>query len=78
MPVFDIKQEESKEIAKATFEKKEDYKVVTLKSDPQKKERLLHTIQSDRLVKNGKAEYVKGKKLETREVETVVTEIKKE
>jgi hypothetical protein len=78
MPQFDIKQDESKEIAKATFEKKDDYKVVTLKSDPQKKERLLHIIQADRLIKNGKAELVKGKKLETREVETVVTEIKKE
>lgn len=78
MPIFDIKQESSKEVAKATFEKKEDYKVVTLNSDPQKKERLLHVIQADRLIKNGKAELVKGKKLEAREVETVVTEIKKD
>lgn len=78
MPVFDIKQEESKEVAKATFEKKEDYKVVVLVKDPQKKERLLHVIQADRLIKNGKAEAVKGKKLETREVETVVTVEKKD
>lgn len=78
MPQFDIKQEDSKEIAKATFEKKEDYKVVTLNNDPRGKERLLHVIQADRLIKNGKATAVKGKKLETREVETVVTEIKKE
>ncbi len=78
MPIFDIKQEDSKEVAKATFEKKEDYKVVTLNNDPQKKERLLHVIQADRLIKNGKAEVVKGKKLEAREDETVVTEIKKD
>lgn len=73
MPIFDIKQKESKEIAKATFEKKEDYKVVTLNNDPQGKERLLHKIQADRLIANKKAIEVKGSKLEAREVETVVT-----
>lgn len=78
MPVFDIKQKESKEIAKATFEKKEDYKVVTLNSDPQKKERLLHVIQADRLIANKKATEVKGAKLDVREVETVVTTVKQD
>ena len=78
MPIFDIKQEESKEVSKATFDKKEDYKIVTLNNDPQKKERLLHKIQANILIANKKATEVKGKKLETREVETVVTEIKKE
>lgn len=73
MPQFDIKQEESKEIAKATFDKKEDYKVVTLNNDPTKTKRLLHVIQADRLIANKKATEVKGSKLETREVETVVT-----
>jgi len=78
MPIFDIKQKESEEVAKATFDKKEDFKVVTLTSDPQKKPRLLHTIQADRLIKNKKAELVKDAKLEQREVETVVTPIKAE
>ena len=78
MPQFDIKQEESKEAGRATFEKKEDYKIVTLNNDPQKKERLLHKIQADKLIAIKKATEVKGKKLDTREVETVVTEIKKD
>lgn len=78
MPAFDIKQKDSKEIAKATFEKKEDYKVVTLNNDPQKKERLLHVIQADRLIANKKATEVKGSKLEVREVEVVVTEVKQD
>lgn len=78
MPLFDIKQKESQEIAKATFDKKDDYKVVTLNNDPTKKERLLHKIQADRLIAKKKATEVKGAKLEEREVETVVTTIKPE
>lgn len=78
MPIFEIKQKESKEVARATFDKKEDYKVVTLNSDAQKRERLLHVIQADRLIANKKATEVKGAKLEAREVETVVTPIKAE
>lgn len=77
MPVYDIKQGESKEIAKATFDKKEDYKVVFLNSDATKKPRLLHSLQADRLIKNGRATLVKDAKLELREVETVVTTEKK-
>jgi hypothetical protein len=78
MPGFDIKQKEPKEIAKATFEKKEDYKVVILNSDVQKKERLLHVIQADRLIANKKATEVKDAKLDTREVETVATPVKQD
>lgn len=78
MPIFDIKQKESQEVAKATFDKKEDYKVVYLNSDPTKKERLLHKIQAERLIANKKATEVKTAKLEEREVETVVTTIKAE
>lgn len=77
MPIFDIKQGESKVVAKATFEKKEDYKVVYLNSDETKKPRLLHVLQADRLIKNKKATEVKDAKLEQREVETVVTEVPK-
>jgi len=73
MPKFDIKQKESIEVAKATFDKKEDYKVVTLTNDPLKKERLLHKIQADRLIANKKATEVKGSKLDEREVEAVIT-----
>ena len=77
MPKFDIKQDEPKEIAKATFEKREDYKVVTLNNDPTGKPRQLHVIQADRLIKNKKAKEVDGVKFEEREVETVVTPVKK-
>jgi len=73
MPTFDIKQKDSVEVAKATFDKKEDYKVVYLNGDETKRPRLLHVIQADRLIKNKKATEVKDAKLETREVETVVT-----
>jgi hypothetical protein len=73
MPIFDIKQEESKEIAKATFDKKEDYKVVYLNSDPAKKPRLLHKLQANRLIASKKATEVKDAKLEPREVETIVS-----
>lgn len=73
MPQFDIKAKESKEVAKATFNKASDYKVVTLNSDPRGTPRLLHKIQADRLIAKGKASLVKDAKLETREVETVVT-----
>lgn len=76
MPVFDIKQKESKEINKATFGKKEDYKVVVLNNDPMKTERVLHVIQADRLIANKKATEVKNAKLETREVLTTVVPIK--
>lgn len=73
MPIYDIKQEESKEVAKATFEKKEDYMVVTLNSDVTGKHRLLHVIQAKRLIANKKATAVKDAKLDVRETETVVT-----
>lgn len=78
MPIFDIKEAESKEVAKATFDKKEDYKVVFLNSDATKKPRLLHVLQANRLIKNKKATEVKDAKLETREVETVVTTVKED
>ena len=74
MPIFDIKQGKSEQVDKATFDKKEDYKVVYLNSDATKKSRLLHVLQADRLIKNKKATEVKDAKLEQREVETVVTE----
>lgn len=75
MPIFEIEKQKSKEGEKitATFGKKEDHKVVILNNDPRKKERLLHKTQADRLIKNGKATHVKDAKLQTREVETVVT-----
>lgn len=77
MPKFDITQKESKEIAKATFDKKEDYMVVTLNSDATKKPRLLHKIQAERLIANKKATAVKDANLEERDTEAVVTVEKK-
>ena len=77
MPKFETKQEKSVEVAKATFEKASDYKVVTLVKDPQKKQRVLHKIQAERLIKAKKAVEVKDVDLTEREVETVVTVEKK-
>lgn len=62
MPKFELKEEKAVVGQKATFNKESDYKVVTLNSDPTNKERLLHVIQADRLIKNGKAKEVKGAK----------------
>ena len=88
MPKFDIKQKDSVEVAKATFDKKEDFMVVRLltksKDDKGKEtmvegsDKLLHVIQAKRLISKGKAVEVKGSKLEEREVEAVVTPEKAE
>ena len=69
MPKFDIKQEESKEIAKATFHKESNYKVVTLNVDKSAKQHVLHVIQADELIKNKQATEVKDAKLESRDIE---------
>lgn len=77
MPIFEIKEQESQEVAKATFDKETDYKVVYLNNDPTKKPRLLHKIQADRMIANKKATLVKDADLDKREIETVVTVEKK-
>ena len=78
MPKFDIKQEESKEIAKATFHKESDYKVVTLNADKSAKQHVLHVIQADELIKNKQATEVKDAKLESRDIEHLTeTPVKK-
>jgi hypothetical protein len=69
MPVYNIEPKKSVEVARATFHKESDYKVVTLNSDKTKKQRLLHVIQADRLIKNKKATEVKNANLEGRDVE---------
>lgn len=76
MPIFDIKQKESEQIAKATFDKKDDYMVISLVNDPLKKPRLVHKIQGERMIGNKKAVAVKDAKLQEREVETIVTTVK--
>lgn len=53
MPQFKIKEKESKVVATATFNKKEDYKAVILNG--QKTAKLLHKIQADALIKAKKA-----------------------
>lgn len=78
MPIFESKKQETKEVARATFHKKEDYKVVTLNNDPTKRERVLHVLQADRLIANKKATEVKGAKLQEREIEQVITPVKAE
>lgn len=72
MPIFELKPEESKEVSKATFDKKDDYIVVTLKNDPLKANHMVHKIHGEALVKKGLATQVKDAKLEEREVENTV------
>lgn len=79
MPKFKLQQTESKEVARATFDKESDYKVVKLKSDPTGKPRILHKIQADRLIANKKAELVKDASLELGDVEHLTeTKVKKD
>lgn len=78
MPLFDIKQKDAEVVDKATFDKKDDYMVITLANDPLKKPRLVHKIQGNRMVANKKAVAVKDAKLQEREVETLVTTVKAE
>lgn len=70
MPQFEIKQEESKTIAKATFDNKEDYMVITLKGDD--KQHIVHILHGKALIAKKVATEVKDAKLDTREVETTV------
>lgn len=78
MPKFDLKGQDSKEIARATFDKESDYKVVTLNNDPTKKLRILHKIQADRLIEKKKATLVKDAGFEQRDVEHLTeTPVKK-
>lgn len=70
MPQFDIKHEASVEVAKATFDKKEDYIVIKLKGD--NKPHLVHKIHGKALIAKKVAEEVKDVKLEEREVESTV------
>lgn len=72
MPIFELKSSESEEVAKATFDKKDDYVVVTLKNDPLKANHMVHKIHGEALVKKGLATVVKDAKLEEREVENTV------
>lgn len=72
MPQFEIKQEESKEVAKATFGKKEDYIVITLNNDPLKINHLVHKIHGEKLISKKLASQVKDAKLDEREVESTV------
>lgn len=77
MPKFEVKQEEKKEIAKATFDKKEDYIVVKLNNDPLESNHLVHVIHGKALIAKKVATQVKDVKLEEREVEqTVIKEPK--
>lgn len=69
MPQFEIKEEESKEIGKVTFDKESDYVVIKLKSDATGKTHLVHKLHADKLVSKGAAEEVKKAKLEKRTAE---------
>ena len=76
MPQFEIKQEKSKEVAKATFHKESDYYVITLKSEDNRIEHLVHKIHAEKLIAKKVATLVKDANLKKRNVETIVTETK--
>lgn len=76
MPQFDIKQEPSKEVAKATFDKKEDYIVIVLKDDPIKKNHLVHKIHGQKLIDKKLATKVDAKLDEREVVSTTIKEPK--
>ena len=61
MPAFNIRPNESKEVAKATFHRAEDYKTIRLKTSEEPV--LLHRIHADKLIKKGLAEELKGIKM---------------
>lgn len=72
MPQFEIKQESSKEVARATFDKKDDYMVITLKGDLLKSNHLVHKLHGQALIDKKVAVEVKDVKLDEREVENTV------
>ena len=75
MPVFNIAEKESKEIAKATFHKASDYKAVTQvggSGEPV----LLHKIHADKLI--AKKLYVLAKDVKVDESEPAMTTTKME
>lgn len=69
MPKFNIEEKESEKVAKATFHKEDDYKVVILSNDKFKKPRMLHKIQADKLIELKRATLVKDSSLVDRDVE---------
>ena len=72
MPQFEIKEEKSVEVSKATFDKKDDYIIIVLKDDLLKKEHLVHKIHGQALIDKKLATQVKDAKLNEREVENTV------
>lgn len=64
MSKFTVKKKESEVVDTAKFDSKEDFKLVKLSSG---KESLIHRIQADKLVKEGKAVPVKGAEIESDE-----------
>lgn len=73
MPSHKIKEQESKQVGTATFNKADDYKAVTLTSDPLSKPRLLHKVHADKLIELGRAKVAKDVKSEAKPVTMTVT-----
>jgi len=71
MANFKVKNAESKIVGKATFNKKEDFKVVTLKESG--KDVLLHVIHADKLIAKGAAKLSKDVNIESTPPNIVVT-----
>jgi hypothetical protein len=72
MPQFEIKEQESVEVAKITFHKESDYKAIEMNG----KIYLEHKVLADKLIAKKLAKKVDAK-LETREVESTSTVQKK-
>lgn len=72
MPQFEVKEEKSIEVSKATFGKKDDYIIIVLKDDLLKKEHLVHKIHGQALINKKLATQAKEAKIDEREVENTV------
>lgn len=70
---FKIKQEESKIVGTATFNKADDYKVVELNG----KSKLLHKIHADKLISKGLAKVIKTEKVTSSTPNITVTPLHK-
>lgn len=75
MPVFNIAENESREVAKATFHKASDYKAVILKGELNPV--LLHKIHADKLIAKKQAELAKDVKVDEDEPSMTTTKLDK-
>jgi len=77
MPKFELKEKDQNAVGTATFDKSDDYIVITLNDDPLKMNHVVHKIHGKKLLDKKVATEVKGAKMEEREAEQIVSVEKK-